>query len=356
MRDDKGHARVRERILALPGHLRDQLSCALPAPPPGLREHGLLATGVGSSEAAARYLVQLCNRAGIPAEFQPLSFFYGQISLPPENPPYLALFSQGLSPNAGIVLEQRQPFAGTLLFTASTPEGQRRAGKPGRAACLEMLTAEGSTLILHPLENEYEILPRFVGPLCAMFAVALFMEQAAPGSLGGPAMLNSVPDCVERVELPPLPEWVEDLQPGLSFWFTQTVSQYAQNLSCKLLETLFLPPPTLGDLLAFSHGAFQLSMLRPSPHWIFCTRDPVEQQLLNKLLPLYNRTGTYKIIESPLPAPLSVFYFEAYLNQLLLQALEGSGVNLIQWPGKGMDGEGYGLCSPGIPPGISPRI
>jgi hypothetical protein len=341
---------VRQRIESLPTHLRHQLDTSLPKLPPDLKTFGVLATGVGSSEAAARYLVYLCNRIGITAEFQPLSYFYGKIQLPHGQKPYLVVFSQGLSPNSGIVLKQRHHFSGTILFTSSTPEGQRAEGKPDRAELLESLAEEGASIILHPMQNEYDILPRFVGPLCAFFSVSLLMEKISPGCLGGMEQLRAIPDILETIGIMDIEGWVADLQSGLSFWFTHAGSQHAQNLSCKILETLFISPPLIGDVLSYSHGPFQLNIQDNKPAWIFTSGDPVEQQLLQRLLPLYKRAGPCKIITSPLPPALSIFYYEAFLNHLLLEALKDSSVDLVNWPGKGEDSEGYSINSPGSQP------
>jgi hypothetical protein len=344
----KGYSLLCERLEALPGILRDQLATPQPAPPKDLAERGILATGAGSSEAAARLLVHVLNRAGIPAAFEPLSTFF-KASLPHrKNPPYLAVFSQGLSPNVGIPLCHRQTFAGLILFTASTSEGQRQAGKPDRAALLETLAAEKTVIRTHPLENEYTLLPRFIGPVCVQLAVCQFCEDAVPGCLGGNEVLNKIPELFLPSNAPlKKPEaWRSDLNRGVTFFFTNACADMAQNLSYKCMETFMISPPALVDALTYSHGRFQHDTLHPAPHWIFTTSDPDEQQLLAHLAPLFERGGGFSVIESTLPPPLALLDYEAFLNSLCKTLLADSDLDLIDWPGKGEDGPGYQLDQP----------
>lgn len=347
----KGYPLLCERLEALPGILREQLNAPRPAPPPDLAERGVLATGAGSSEAAARLLVHVLNRTGIPAAFEPLSTFFSASPPPRKNPPYLAVFSQGLSPNVGIPLFHRQSFAGLILFTASTPDGQRRAGKPDRAALLETLAAENAHIRTHPLENEYTLLPRFIGPVCAQLAVCQFCEDLAPGCLGGREALGRIPELFLKSDTPPeSPEARRaDLERGATFYFTSACVETAQNLSYKCMETLMVPPPALVDALTYAHGRFQHDTLRPAPHWVFTTADPAETQLLSRLAPLFERGGGFRLIESSLPPPVALFEYEAVLNALCKTLLAESDLDLINWPGKGEDSPGYTLYQPATP-------
>lgn len=346
----KGYDLVQERITSLPTYLRGQVASPLPDLPKDLKQKGVLATGVGSSEASARYLVYLLNRIGIPAEFAPLSSFYSKVKIPTAPPPYLAIFTQGLSPNSGIGFSQRHSFAGTLLFTSSTIEGQEKAGKSDRAELLRKLESEGATLLVHPYQNEYEILPRFIGPLCSLFEVCRVIEKIAPGSLGGQASLLSIPTHLETFTLPQnvASGFIKDLSKTIRFIFTHSSSEYAQNLPCKFLEALFIQPPHLLDAFTYSHGPFQLDIHKPSANWVFTTDDKVEQTLFKKLKPLFEKAGSFREIQSPLTSPLAIFHYEAFLNQLVLHALKTSDIDLVNWPGKDQDDEGYRINSPGF--------
>ncbi len=341
----KGLSLVRTRMEAIPDLMRKMLAAPVPRLPETFLQNGVVATGVGSSEAAARYFVFLLQQAGIKAVFWPQSVFFGALPVQSGTAPGLAVFSQGLSPNAEMALARRNSFAGTLLITSATPDGQREAGRENRARLLERLTKEGATLYVHPMENEYEILPRFVGPICAMFAAALLVTALAPEIFPSP---RNLPETLRGVSLPAdNPDaWVRDLQGGTNFFFANTSSQYAHNLSCKILETLFQRPPQLHDALSYAHGPFQLDCLLPGANWMFLTDDAHEQKLTRTLAPLFERGGGFRQISSPLPPPHAIFYYEAFLNKLLLHGLETLDLDLADWPGKGLDGEGYGIREP----------
>jgi len=337
---------IRERIESLPGRLRETRKCELPSLPADVAERGVVATGAGSSEAAARYFVHLLHRAGVPAEFRPQSAFYGPLAA--VGSPYLALFSQGLSPNAEMILARRKHFHGALLVTSSTVAGQLAAGRPQRAEMLQRLIDEGAMQFHHPMENEYDVLPRFVGPVCSLLTGCRMVESLAPGALWNAAGLDRIPEIFEKTDLPDEPDsWVHDLAAGPGFHFTHDTSEYAQNLAYKIVECLFHRPPTLGDALSYAHGMFQLDCASPHPNWLFTTHDPDETDLVARLSPMFERAGTLRIIRSPLPLPLAIFHYEAFLNTLILHALKTRGLNLVDWPGKGLDGEGYGIREPG---------
>jgi len=342
-----GYPLVCERLDGLPQLLSEQLDAPCPALPADVAERGVWAVGAGSSEAAARLLVQTLQRGGIPAAFQPLSLFYRELPPLPDPAPYLAVFSQGLSPNAGIPLHHRRAFAGLILFTAATPDGQRDAGKADRAELVETLQQEKVVIWPHPLENEYTLLPRFIGPVCVQLAVCQFCETLLPGCLGGLNALRSIPDLfLQQFDGDPEP-WREELERGVTFYFTNECAEAAQNLSYKCMETLMVPPPALVDALTYSHGRFQRDALHSGPAWVFTAIDPDERDLLQTLRPLFKKNGKFRVIESPLPPPLALFYFEAFLNALCREILRESSVDLIDWPGKGEDGPGYAVHQPG---------
>lgn len=330
----RGTEIVAERLRMLPDLLRGQLREPPPVLPGDLREKGLIITGVGSSEAAARYAAHLFAERGLSVRFRSFSEFYASHAANP-SAAYLMLFTQGLSPNAEIVLRRRSEFGGLILVSSSSVEGQRAAGKPERAEWLERLQEEGAFQIRHLLENEYEILPRFLGPVCVMLEVCRMVERVFPGSVGD---LTQIPDRIAENKAPEV-----EIAAGSGFFFTNSTLQYAQNLACKVLETLLIPAPFLADALTYAHGPFQVNCRFSSPNVIFTGPDPLEEELCARLLPLFEKAGPVAVISSTLPPPLAVFEYEAALNCILEKKLATVDVDLINWPGKGLDAEGYGI-------------
>jgi creatinine amidohydrolase len=116
---EPGLALLRERLQSIPDLLEGWARSpeAALAAKPRMIPRRVVATGLGSSEAHARYLVWLLNRfTDIPAEFLPTGAL-----LSPELGSYrdrtLVVFSQGLSAHARIALSRRSDFASTVLFT-----------------------------------------------------------------------------------------------------------------------------------------------------------------------------------------------------------------------------------------------
>jgi len=343
---------LERRIDSIPHHLREAFDSPLPGSlvPPGVNK--FVTTGIGSSEAHARYLAVLLNRSGVcSAEFLPTVSFYG-LTIQPRRDTHLFVFSQGLSPNARIALNRRDRFAGMTLVTSSTAEGQRQAGKEDRASLLDTLQREGVSIIRYPMENEFEILPRVVGPICGYLTSWRIAESlgAPMGSLQLAPLLNPNPEST-LPDTQSLNDCSRELLEGTDFYFTNSTSLYAQNLSAKVLETVFRPPPRIRDVIDFAHGPFQANRVEPGHSWIFTADEPEEADLLDRLGPLFGKIENPTVVVSPLPEPLAIFFYEHFLNRVVLQAAKAAGHDLVNWPGKGEDGEGYSLHQPYGPNG-----
>ncbi|WP_309399057.1 hypothetical protein [Cerasicoccus maritimus] len=342
MPDPLGHEILSQRLTQIPQYLEQTLGLVLPSLDKLAAAKGVVATGLGSSEAAARYLVRLLNLwTPIRAEFLPLNHFYNAAA---QDDRHLVVFTQGLAPNAQIALAQRKQYAGLTLVTSSTEEGQINAGKGDRAKLLQALANEGTTIIRHPLENEFEILPRVIGPVCAIAAALVIAAKLGEQTLPTADILSAFSE-----ELPAelsLSELADELLSGVDFYFANPTLLYSQNLAAKLLETTFRPAPCLRDVFDYSHGPFQAETLAPANRWIFGTDYEAECKLIADTAGLFNRISPAQVIMSPLPEPFAIFYYESVLNHIVVEAARRSGANLIDWPGKGQDGEGYALNEP----------
>jgi len=347
MSRDRGLEILEKRIGEVPQWLRQTLSDPFPKQCLSPEVQQVVTTGIGSSEAAARYLTALLNKTqSVASEYLPSSSFYGE--LPPSTTgKHLVVFTQGLSSNAQIALERRDQFAGVTLVTSSTPEGQTKSGKTDRATLLQALDREGVSIVTHPMEDEYEILPRIIGPICSLLA-AWKIAQSLEGEDSTSQMERSL-ESAWAIDLPDddvLHQCAEELILGTDFYFTNSTYLYAQNLPAKVLETAFCPPPRIRDVLDYSHGPFQAERATPGHRWIFTSEEPAEADLLAHLQPLLERVNRPTIIKSPFPEPFAIFYYERFLNAVVLCAAKLAGHNLIDWPGKSEDGEGYSLQHP----------
>lgn len=348
--DPLGHALLAQRLAQIPTVLAGMLERG-PAPLKSatLASGRFIITGTGSSEAHARYLAMLLNlHTGRQAAYLPLSGFTAQYQAAFAGKT-LVVFSQGLSPNAQLALRRRSDFSHTVLFTATTPATAQAAGKPDRAALLQQVLDEGGELIEFPLAEEYTTLIRFVGPMAGYLACLQFAAQLS---------------CC-RFKIPPAAEILRqlDAEPpaalfeamsqtparfaaGFSLVTAAPISEFAQNLACKFMESVFWPCPPISDFLQFAHGPFQQTAAHPHPVVILQGDAPVEAELVGRSLAMLRTIGLDAyVIEVDAPPLISIFGFEAAINRIVFALIKRFGTDQINWPGKGRDDQLYGFCS-----------
>jgi len=326
------------------------LARALLLEPPGPEwrpgHGGVIATGVGSSEAHARYLVGLLRQhASVPAWFEPLSAFLDPgFPGPATAGRTLVVFSQGLAANARVALERRRDFASVVVMTSATVAGQERAGRPERAVILRSLVAEGGRVERFPEEDEYAILVRLIGPLCG-FAAAWRLASCVRGH-----SLGTAQDLVEQLDawaagpwphrmLAGIEEALEAHRAGFVVATGPGLGGCAENVVAKFVEGLYWRGPRVVDLLALAHGHLQQLMARPEPVWVLgdcALARRVEEVLAGAGLPARRVPLPGRVEVAPLAA-------ELLLNPVLLGLARRLGVDQVNWPGRNMDGGLYGI-------------
>jgi creatinine amidohydrolase len=348
--DPLGHTLLAERIASVAEHIA-ALGASFPVRD---RRHPaprrVVATGIGSSEAHARYLVWLLNRyTPVPAEFAPLGSF---VDAPAKSfaDCTLAVFSQGISSNARIALERQAEFAHLVLFTASTPAGLRASGKPDRADLLDRLLLGGAETVPFPIEDEYAILIRVIGPALGFLAARLWAGGLPGAALAGRSeTVAAAAAAAYRAGLDAGRKWSEafsgdDFHNGFVMPVSPAISEYAQNLSCKFVEGVFRPAPAVMDLLQFAHGPFQQLAAAPRPVVVLHRANEIERDLLRRIqemcaaIPL-KCVATEEGLMSP--DDLLVFETEGLFWPSIYEAIVKLGADQVRWPGKGQDGPLY---------------
>lgn len=348
--ESAGHSLLAERTIAIPDHIA-ALGKEFPARD---RRHPaprrVVATGIGSSEAHARYLVWLLNRyTPVPAEFAPLGSFV-EASVKNFGDCTLAVFSQGVSSNARIALERQAEFAHLVLFTSSTPAGLRASGKSGRADFLDRLMLGGAEIVPFPIEDEYTILIRVIGPALGFLAARLW-AGGLPGSRlsGQPEAVAAAASAAYGVGVEAGMKWSglfrgDEFRNGFVMPVSPVISEYSQNLSCKFVEGVFRPAPAMMDLLQFAHGPFQQLAAAPRPVVVLHRANETERDLLRRIremcasIPL-KCVATENGLQSP--DDLLVFETEGLFWPSIYDAIVRLGVDQVRWPGKGQDGPLY---------------
>jgi len=295
----------------------------------------LVTTGIGSSEAHARLLAHLvAEHTRRPARFLPASAL---VTPGPEHAAdALIVFSQGLSPNAELVLTHPQRWRRAVLATA--------VSDPGRLAPLR---ARGVAVVRFAGEDEYGTLVRVTGPL-AGYLCALRVGRALGAPVDVPtdrmtSVLAAARAATDRIT-PAM------LAAPLALLVSGAYGDLVTNLRLKILEGMLRPLPPAWDLLHLAHGPFQQAVGGPATFLALTRPDaPHEEPLLARFEAMLDPTRHVLIrLPASLPSPLAVLEHEMQLNALLLRELEASRLDQVRWPGRGRDGPLYDLATPPI--------
>lgn len=351
--DPQGNELVSQRVSAAPEWVAQMLTRPILADPARSgRLRQVVATGIGSSEAQARYFSWLLNTfTDVPACFVPLAEFMDPFGSPAGST--LAVFSQGLSANAAFAIRQAERFDHTVVFTAATEEGQRSAGRPERAELLIWLRSFGAEIVPFPVEDEYTVLIRLIGPVCGFVAAHQFVESL-PGS-----RLGRLADIADQLHGWRSSEAAANLRGDLelnsSAWesgglvlLPSPITEFAQNLGCKFVEGLFWAAPTIVELMQFAHGPLQQLARAPRPVCIVEGVRESDRQLARGAVAMLASIDIRPVM-FPLacPAEHSPIALELILNPVFRDLIARFGVNQVEWPGKGLDGPIYRL-SPSV--------
>lgn len=325
-----GHARLAERIAALPALAAREagISSALEV---GIG--GLVATGIGSSEAHARLLAHLvAERTGRRARFVPASALVAPAAAPETNT--LVVFSQGLSPNARLVLAHAARWPRVVVATSVTD-----------GAHLASLRDRGVTVVSFAGEHEFGTLVRVTGPLAGyLCAIRLARAFGAPVDVPPeriePALASAFA-AARRVA-------AAALGAPLAFIVSGSYGELVTNLRLKVVEGMLRPMPPAWDLLHLAHGPFQQAITEPAVFLALTRADaPGDEALLSRFESMLDPARhTLLRLHASLPSPLALLEHEMHLNALLLHELEARAIDQVGWPGRGLDGPLYDLSAP----------
>lgn len=332
--DALGHELLLERIASIPAKAEEMLCEPLSICKRTPNTHYTL-TGIGSSEAHARFLAFLLNQyTPATANFLPLGCFCQPLS-PNAKKSSLIIFSQGLSQNAQIALKHHCAFKETLLFTAQTTKRN--------------ILAKTVEVLPIPCNEEKGLLIRVVGPFLGFIACLQFITQQFPKMLPlCPTLqileaLKQAPAKAKQLQNQFEPKY---LKQGFTLLVPPSISTFCQNLALKFIEGFFLPMPHLWDILSFAHGPFQQLKQHPAP--ILCLQGIAshEKELFNKAQTMIeNCCSVSTTISAELPFPWNILEYEMILNHWLANNLKNERVNQKNWPGKDEDASLYAIDS-----------
>jgi len=351
---EEGVALLAARIARIP----EALSAVAAAPAPDLAETArrarrIVVTGLGSSAAHARLLAHRVDASPtLRARFAPASGLLAAPSGARED--VLVVFSQGLSPNARLVLGTPEAWGRVVLVTATGPDGGARPDAAEKRALLERLARAGAVVVTIPGEDEYGTLVRVLGPVAGLarafdLARALGAEPVAfdAGAVAG-AMARAAGDAEAEIAARGLPE------PGDALAFVAAGEHVAlsENLARKLLEGWLVPQPLLLDALEAGHGPLQqLRDARASFVWL-ARADAPGEDALHEAFARSIDPRRHRLLRFParLPGELALFEHEAAANALLLAGLRARAIDPRAWPGCDAEPPVYTLAHAPTPP------
>ncbi len=300
----------------------------------------LVTTGIGSSQAQARLLAHLvAEHTGRPARVLPASALLAPG--PERAADTLVVFSQGLSPNAQLVLTHAPRWRSVVLATAV-----RDAGR------LAPLRARGIVVVHFAGEDEYGTLVRVVGPVTGTFC-ALRLARALGVALA--VAPSTVETAVRRAAAATAGIGPATLAAPLALVTSGSYGELVGNLRQKVLEGMLRPPPPVWDLLELAHGPFQQAVSGHATFLALTRPDaPHEAPLLARFESMLD-PARHALVRLPatLPAPLSLLEHEIQFDALLLRDLAAREVDQARWPGRDRDGPLYDLAAPPLDPSLA---
>lgn len=322
-------AYVESAIHGLPGQLERALAAPLPAR--NAVPQSVVTSGIGASEAPARVLAAALAEAGVAARFCPLSEF-GRRTLTGE---LLVLFSQGLSPNARLVLERASGFAARWLVTSV----DAATAAPAKRELLAQFTGRGFVPIVLPPPVEHGTLVRLIGPTVATL-----------GALRIAALLLDDARLRERTEAAPqayrAPAASRALEPHALALVTVGVPVESANAHrWKLLESLLQYDPPVWDVLQFAHGPLQAFHEKPLTILVL---ERGHGSFLVERFAATLKPELHRVVHIPTTGDDELAFFEhaAAIDALLLATLKARPRNLFDWPARHGDAPLYGLGGP----------
>jgi creatinine amidohydrolase len=299
----------------------------------------VVTTGIGSSAAHARYLAWVLRTyAAMPCWDVPTGAFIVP-SGDEAKDQALVVFSQGLSPNARIPLEAASRFGCTVLVTAAGTE------RGERAAALKASADAGVLVIPLPVDPEYEVLLRIIGPL-AGYAVALRMvSQCTEIRWNESSVAAAMSAASDRAEARVAASDPAVFRDPITFVTAGGYGCLTSNLCAKVTEGMFLQPPVAVDALELAHGYLQEAAGKPRTFIALTRNSQRESNLFSHVRASLEPQHRWLEFEAKLPDPLQIFEHESAMNAFVLAAIAARQLDQREWPGKGRDQSLYNIAS-----------
>lgn len=322
----------------------------------------LVTTGIGTSEGHARHLAEVAARYfGLPARFTSTgSLTYG--TPPGGDRDWLVVFSQGLSANARHALRGVDEWGGVVLVTGLSPSLSEAEGlSEEKRGWLRDLEARGVVRLDLGCGAEYGTLLRVIGARAGYVAGWSLLRTLLAGRLEETTPLQINPSLLLRAQEKASDEarrvFSDDASLDRFFAADRTlllvgeggILEFVDQLTLKLAEGLLRPQPRAVDVLQFAHGPLQSLAERPTSILYLAgpssqdTKSPAGEAWIDRLTATLNpELHDLRVLRTDLPWPFAAVEYEAIFDHLVIRGLEGTGGNLVNWPGADREDQLYG--------------
>ncbi len=323
----KGHELISRRIQDAPYYLLN-----LPVPSVKFEaERDYIISGIGGSEAHARYFMHLMQRyhPDINIRFLPITAF-GESS---KDGSVLILISQGLSPNVWGALEAWK-FQDIILLTSVTLQNSDLK----KVAVLKELANNGCTLCQFPMEDEYTTLIRTVGPLVGYYFIYKLLHPSPQTSLADEKFIYT---CLSHSARRMPPDAFFDslkVDPQVVILVSYPLHTFFKNIVSKLEEGAFIHSVRLVDTMEFSHGVFQNVEYQYSrgrtTHFVLISNSASDRLMFPRIKMMLGERYPFWELDSQLPEDLSILEYEMIFNHFVLRWIESMNIDQVSWAGK----------------------
>lgn len=290
--DSKGHHILQQRIKNSNNYLMDLNQPDFEVS----KELSYLVTGIGTSMVHAKYLVNIAKDRGYKMNFIPINGITKNNS---ERYDKLIVFSQGLSPH-GIRPIKYFSKNNIILFTAVT--------KKNKNANKVNILNRVDKVINYPLEDEYDILIRTIGPICGYGIINKIFNIVNPTLKSHYNIPNNFIKNIIKKQ-------------SITLIINYPLTEYYQNLEYKFIEGAFIKTVNIVDELGFAHGYYQ-----NTKKWDSCF---IMINNNNKnLKDLLEDKSLYEIESN------SIIEIEHIIDIIVLKLVRIGNINQKNWPGK----------------------
>jgi len=282
--------------------------------------------GIGSSESHANYFVHLAKKYGHTANYISID------SLDIENFEkkysancYLVVISQGISPPIKKLLNQiiAKDCSNLHLLTATTQATKDIEKK----TLLTNLLEKNANIHNYPIENEYSILIRVIGPLCCYLLIYQMLSKGIVNTMAVVDKLklleNSKPDT----------DFVKSVceTDNLIIVVPDKMLELCKNIRNKFMEGAFMKTFLISGEVEFAHGTFQYcESLKKSGNVNVISFNATSKNLIDLLDTEFNHIGVRLFYSNE----LMILELEHYFNLFVYDIVINKNIDQKNWPGK----------------------